>query len=282
MILNALMDSGFVTTDGGLTFNNGFCSLTTVGGGGSSDGYPTIRPSIVTDPYGSNRRVMRFTVTCPADTYDAQLHITRAQVDLTTPAWIRDIDTKWLYWRVAVPSATATAGNMVALLSMYSNNSGLPAIRPGAFHAFIGDGTDGVSSDWIAFRSNNDDVYPREIARIPTSMVVDKWLDVVVNVKLEGNSKTGMLCLWVNDELLYSSVGVKTIYHDTVDVHFKPGGLYFWAGSPISGQYHTYSSGMVIGSGEYKTYDDFMIAAGLQNREKGVSQYMSNPHLILR
>lgn len=259
MILNARIDNNFSTADG-ITFTNGETILRTVGGGGYVDGYPIKRPEIVKDPLDNSRNVIKFTSTCPTDTYLTSL--TRSQVDLVSPSWVRQLDEKWIFWEIFVPENLAKSGYSCALLSIYSNNSGGPPIRPGCFHAFIGDGTEGVPIGMVGIRSNTSDWYPRVVANVPVENFINKWAELVVNIDLEGSDKNGYINVWLNGELIYSAVRVNTVYSDTVDVHYKIGGIYFWATSPLSGEWYSYSAGMVIGDNTYRSFDQFATAAG--------------------
>lgn len=258
MILDARISNNITTTDG-LTFSNGECTMTTVGGGGYSDGYPSVRPSI---EYNQDLKanVVKFTATCPTDTNG--LNITRSQIDLTSPSWIRALSRKWVYWKLFIPSDLFTTNCMIAILSIYSSNSGTPTIRPGCFHAFIGDGTEGVKKDEVGFRSNTSEWYPRLVATVKKEAFVDKWVEIVADIGLEGNDKDGHLNIWVDGKLIYSAVRTNTVYNDTVNVHYKIGGLYFWATSPTSGKYVSYSAGVVISDDYYKSFEDFTKTIG--------------------
>lgn len=276
MILNARISNGFTTADG-ITFTNGESTMTTVAGGGYADGYPVKRPEIVVDPLLGNRNVLKFTSTCPTDTYASTL--TRSQVDLASPSWIRTLSEKWLLWDIYVPSETINSGHMVAILSIYSNNSGAPAIRPGCFHAFIGDGTNDVPVGMVGFRSNTSAWYPRLVVNVPIEKFIDKWVEIVVNIDLKGSNKDGCIHIWLDGELIYSAVRVNTIYTDTVDVHYKPGGVYFWQTSPSTGEWYSYSAGMVIGDSTYSTFSQFTSAAGARIQESRQGEYSGNPSI---
>lgn len=276
MILNARISNGFTTSDG-LTFTNGESTMVTVGGGGNVDGYPVTRPSIVLDPVDSSRNVLKFTSTCPTDTYSP--NITRSQVDLVSPSWIKTLTEKWLLWDIYVPSATVNSGHMVAILSIYSNNSGAPAIRPGCFHAFIGDGSNDVPVGMVGFRSNTSAWYPRLVVNVPSEKFLDRWVEIVVNIDLEGTNKDGCVHIWLDGELIYSAVRVNTVYTDTVDVHYKPGGVYFWETSPSNGEWYSYSAGMVIGDSEFKTFNQFASAANARTQQSKSGEYSGNPSI---
>lgn len=273
MILNARISNGFSTSDG-ITFSNGESTMVTVGGGGYVDGYPVKRPEIVDDPVTGSRKVLKFTATCPTDTYNTTL--TRSQVDLASPSWIKNLSTKWLLWDIYVPNKVISSGHMVALLSIYSNNSGAPAIRPGCFHAFVGDGNNGVPVGMVGFRSNTSEWYPRLVVNVPVSKFTDKWTEVVVSVDLEGVDKSGHINIWVDGGLVYSAVRTNTVYSDTVDVHYKPGGVYFWGTSPSDGEWATYSAGMVIADDVYSTFEQFTSAAAARITRSTQSLYCGN------
>lgn len=272
MILNARISNGFTTNDG-ITFTNGEATMRTVGGGGYADGYPVTRPEIVNDPI-HKRNVLKFVSTCPTDTYLSSL--TRSQVDLIAPSWITTLDEKWVLWEVLVPKETIESGHMVAILSIYSNNSGLPSIRPGCFHAFVGDGGSDVPTGMVGFRSNTSEWYPRLIVNIPVSVFTDKWVEIITNIHLAGDGKSGHIHIWVNGHLIYSAVKVSTVYSDTVNVHYKPGGVYFWGTSPSLGEWKSYSAGMVIGDSSFKTFTDFATAASARVVTSSRGNYSGN------
>lgn len=267
MKLDARISNGFTTVDG-ITFSNGEATMTTVGGGGFTDGYPSIRPSIVFDN-NLNKNVLKYVATCPTDTNGS--NITRSQVDLTSPSWIRTLENKWIYWDVYLPDKLFKQGHMIAILSLYSNNSGAPAIRPGCFHAFIGDGTEGVQKGYIGFRSNTSDWYPRLVASIPPEKFYNKWTEIIVNIDLEGNNKDGNLHIWADGVLVYSACRTNTVYADTIDVHYKVGGMYFWATSPSSGEFISYSSGMVVSNDNHSIFESFAKDIGARIQKSTVN-----------
>lgn len=228
----------------------------------NSESYTSDEISVVQDPEGGKDLVAKLILRAGDGQVASGYRTEISPVSASRQA----IEAEYWYAFSIRPPTSTPLGEKVTIWQFHDDG----AEPPMWFAEMMGDGSLFISKNTITLPTTGTLTPMRW--RIPRP---SGWMNFVVRVYWSIDPALGRIDIYLNGSKIISETGTNT-YDVGGDNYFKTGSYWGDASMPSTGEWVTYSKGLIVGTG-YLTYTEFITAAGLPWDQFGVSSPAEKP-----